>query len=103
MPIRWLPHEAVFEDDFSTKTDVYSFGALVWELFTRAEMPFHRLNDAAVISAMEKRELQWKTPKNASPQVMALLGRCWADCPRDRPTFAQIITAISELPSDAGT
>lgn len=100
LPLRWLPHEAVFEDDFSTKSDVYSYGALVWEIFTQAELPFHRKTDNDVMSALQNHELHWKIPKNCTPSMTALLGRCWADSPRDRPTFSQIVLAISEMKVD---
>ncbi|XP_034234666.1 inactive tyrosine-protein kinase 7-like isoform X2 [Thrips palmi] len=100
MPLRWLPHEAVFEDDFSAKSDVYSYGVLVWEILTQAEFPFHRKTDNDVVSSLQNHELHWKIPKNCTPAMTALLGRCWADSPRDRPTFSQIVLAISEMKVD---
>ncbi|KAK3919401.1 Inactive tyrosine-protein kinase 7 [Frankliniella fusca] len=100
LPLRWLPHEAVFEDDYSSKSDVYSYGVLVWEIFTQAEFPFHRKTDNDVLSSLQNHELHWKIPKNCTPAMTALLGRCWADSPRDRPTFSQIVLAISEMKVD---
>ncbi len=100
LPLRWLPHEAVFEDDYSAKSDVYSYGVLVWEIFTQAEFPFHRKTDNDVLSSLQNHELHWKIPKNCTPAMTALLGRCWADSPRDRPTFSQIVLAISEMKVD---
>lgn len=49
IPLRWLPSEAVFEDDFSTKTDVWSFGVLMWEVFNFGELPYADLSDDKVL------------------------------------------------------
>lgn len=49
IPLRWLPAESVFEDDFSTKTDVWSFGVLMWEVFSLGELPYTKLGDDEVL------------------------------------------------------
>lgn len=45
IPLRWLPSESVFEDDFSTKSDVWAFGVLMWEVFSHGELPHAKLSD----------------------------------------------------------
>lgn len=45
IPLRWLPSESVFEDDFSTKSDVWAFGVLMWEVFSHGELPYTKLSD----------------------------------------------------------
>lgn len=49
IPLRWLPSESVFEDDFSTKSDVWAFGVLMWEVFSHGEMPHSKLSDDEVL------------------------------------------------------
>lgn len=49
IPLRWLPSESVFEDDFSTKSDVWAFGVLMWEVFSHGEMPYTKLSDDEVL------------------------------------------------------
>lgn len=49
IPLRWLPTESVFEDDFSTKSDVWAFGVLMWEVFSHGEMPYSKLSDDEVL------------------------------------------------------
>ena len=49
VPLRWLPAEAVFEDDYSTKTDVWAFAVLVWEVFSFGELPYAPLDDDKVL------------------------------------------------------
>lgn len=49
IPLRWLPADSVFEDDFSTKSDVWAFGVLMWEVFSYGEMPYTKLSDDEVL------------------------------------------------------
>lgn len=49
IPLRWLPAESVFEDDFSTKSDVWSFGVLMWEVFSHGEFPYSKMSDDEVL------------------------------------------------------
>ncbi|XP_029448671.1 inactive tyrosine-protein kinase 7 isoform X2 [Rhinatrema bivittatum] len=50
IPLRWMPPEAVLEDEFSTKSDVWSFGVLMWEVFTQGELPHSKLADDEVLA-----------------------------------------------------
>lgn len=50
IPLRWMPPEAVLEDEFSTKSDVWSFGVLMWEVFMHGEMPYTPLADDEVLA-----------------------------------------------------
>ncbi|KAJ9574834.1 hypothetical protein L9F63_007994, partial [Diploptera punctata] len=94
IPLRWMPYEAVYEDDFSTKSDIYSFACLVWEMFYQGELPFSKMSDDAVLAALKKHELQWKPHKAAPQSLQNLLVSCWSDSPRDRPTFSQLTVTI---------
>ncbi|XP_069698468.1 inactive tyrosine-protein kinase 7 isoform X2 [Periplaneta americana] len=101
IPLRWMPYEAVFEDDYSTKSDVYSFACLVWEMFYQGELPFSKMSDDTVLAALKKHELQWKPHKAAPQSLQSLLVSCWSDSPRDRPTFSQLTVTIGEISIDS--
>jgi PTK7 protein tyrosine kinase 7 len=101
IPLRWMPYEAVYEDDYSTKSDVYSFACLIWEMFYQGELPFSKMSDDAVLTALKKHELQWKPHKAAPQSLQSLLVSCWSDSPRDRPTFSQLTVTIGEISVDS--
>ncbi|PSN56697.1 Tyrosine-protein kinase-like otk [Blattella germanica] len=101
IPLRWMPYEAVYEDDYSTKSDIYSFACLVWEMFYQGELPFSKMSDDAVLAALKKHELQWKPHKAAPQSLQNLLVSCWSDSPRDRPTFSQLTVTIGEISIDS--
>lgn len=100
IPLRWLPYEAVFEDDYSTKSDVYSFAALCWELYHQGEQPFYNIPDSTVIEKLQRRELVIKPSKTAPGSVAAILSACVATSPKDRPTFSSIAIIFGEALKD---
>ncbi|KAG5279103.1 hypothetical protein AALO_G00106120 [Alosa alosa] len=101
IPLRWLPAEAVFEDDFSTKTDVWAFAVLVWEIFSFGELPYAPLADDKVLEGLQEGKLKLPPPHGCPSRVYKLMMRCWAPSPKDRVSFSDIVTALSELPSES--
>lgn len=101
IPLRWLPYEAVYEDEYSTKSDVYSFSCLVWEMFHQGELPFNKMNDESVLAQLKAQTLTWKPHKAAPPALQELQAQCWANDPRKRPTFDQVVSEIGEIVVDS--
>lgn len=101
VPLRWMPSEAVQDDDFSTKSDVWSFGVLMWEVFTLGEMPYADLADDAVLAGLQGGSLKLSAPENCSSRYHKLMQRCWAASPKDRPSFSDIANALGDSPSDS--
>ncbi|XP_015603298.1 inactive tyrosine-protein kinase 7 [Cephus cinctus] len=101
IPLRWLPYEAVYEDEYSTKSDVYSFSCLVWEIFYQGELPFNKLNDDSVLAQLKTQSLVWKAHKAAPPALQELQVSCWAKDPRERPTFDEVVSKIGEIVVDS--
>ena len=103
MPLRWLPYEVVSEDEYSCKSDAYSFGATAWEILTRAEMPFASLTDQEVLSRLESADLTWPHPDSSPEELNTLLDKCWAANPTERPTFSHIALHIADLLAKLGS
>ncbi|KTG03295.1 hypothetical protein cypCar_00010193 [Cyprinus carpio] len=101
IPLRWLPSEAVFDDDFSTKTDVWSFGVLMWEVFSFGELPYAELTEDKVLEALQEGKLKLSPPQGCPSRVFKLMVRCWAASPKDRLSFSDICAALNDLPSES--
>lgn len=97
VPIRWTPAEALFEDEWSTKSDVYSFAVLAWEVFSQGALPQGDKDDAAVLKMLRGAELRWSAPENVPVAFVELLNRCWQRSPRDRPAFGEVALRIGEI------
>uniref|UniRef100_A0A669CIY9 Inactive tyrosine-protein kinase 7 n=1 Tax=Oreochromis niloticus TaxID=8128 RepID=A0A669CIY9_ORENI len=101
IPLRWLPTESVFEDDFSTKSDVWAFGVLMWEVFSHGEMPYTKLSDDEVLEGLQAGKLKLPLPDGCPSKIYKLMVRCWALSLKERPSFTDIVHALGELPSDS--
>ncbi|XP_030628154.1 inactive tyrosine-protein kinase 7 [Chanos chanos] len=101
VPLRWLPTESVFEDEYSTKSDVWAFGVLMWEVFSHGELPYTSLSDEEVLEGLQAGKLKLPAPEGCPSKVYKLMSRCWAPSPKERPSFSEILQALGELPSDS--
>ncbi|XP_024153696.1 inactive tyrosine-protein kinase 7 [Oryzias melastigma] len=101
IPLRWLPSESVFEDDLSTKSDVWAFGVLMWEVFSHGEMPYSKLGDDEVLEGLKAGKLKLPLPEGCPSKIYKLMTRCWALGPKERPSFTDIVHMLGELPSDS--
>ncbi|KAG7492855.1 hypothetical protein MATL_G00019530 [Megalops atlanticus] len=101
IPLRWLPAESVFEDDFSTKTDVWSFGVLMWEVFSQGELPYTKLSDDEVLEGLQAGKMKLPAPEGCPSKVYKLMGRCWAPSLKERPSFSEMVNALGDVPTDS--
>uniref|UniRef100_A0A8U8CGQ6 Protein tyrosine kinase 7 (inactive) n=1 Tax=Geospiza parvula TaxID=87175 RepID=A0A8U8CGQ6_GEOPR len=101
IPLRWMPPEAVLEDEFSTKSDVWSFGVLMWEVFTHGEMPYTPLADDEVLAGLQSGKTKLPAPEGCPSRLAKLMQRCWAPSPKDRPSFSELATTLGDSPADS--
>ncbi|XP_044284906.1 inactive tyrosine-protein kinase 7 [Varanus komodoensis] len=101
IPLRWMPPEAVLEDEFSTKSDVWSFGVVMWEIFTLAEMPYSKLADEEVLAGLQSGKMKLLHPEGCPSKLYKVMQRCWAPSPKDRPSFSEIANMLGESPSES--
>ena len=102
LPIRWMATECYY-GKFSEKTDVWSFGVTMWELFTLAkEQPYADMKDKELIAdATKGAQRQLLSRPNACPEpIFQIMMQCWATEPEQRATFESLydqLMAINEL------
>ncbi|CAH0547715.1 unnamed protein product [Brassicogethes aeneus] len=97
IPLRWLPYEAVYEDEYSTKSDVYAFAVLIQEIFSQGELPFPKINDTSFLTKLKEKKLEWKPAPNTPEGLQPLQEPCWDSNPQNRPTFAELSKDIGEV------
>ncbi|XP_077192883.1 inactive tyrosine-protein kinase 7 isoform X1 [Paroedura picta] len=101
IPLRWMPPEAVLEDEFSTKSDIWSFGVVMWEIFTLGEMPYSKLADEEVLAGLQTGKMKLPHPEGCPSKIYKVMQRCWASSPKDRPSFSEIANMLGESPSES--
>nr|CAH7727893.1 unnamed protein product [Callosobruchus chinensis] len=97
IPLRWLPYEAVYEDEFSTKSDMYSFGVLMWEVFAKGELPHSKVNDNTFLNKLKEKKLEWKPHPDTPEPLTRIQETCWDIDPQKRPSFAELSKEIEEI------
>ncbi|KFO36177.1 Inactive tyrosine-protein kinase 7 [Fukomys damarensis] len=100
VPLRWMSPEAVLEGDFSTKSDVWAFGVLMWEVFTHGELPHSGQADDEVLADLQVGKARLPQPEGCPSKLYQLMQRCWAPSPKDRPSFSEIASALGDSPAD---
>ncbi|KAF2360714.1 Serine-threonine/tyrosine-protein kinase catalytic domain [Trinorchestia longiramus] len=95
LPVRWMAPESLEDGIFTTATDVWSYGVLLYEIITFANFPFHDLSSSQVVENVKKGNTI-PIPKDARPEVQSLLQWCWRKDPDQRVKFSQIIELLNE-------
>ena len=99
LPIRWMANEC-FYGRFSEKTDVWSFGVLMWEIFTLCKLqPFDTMTDQEVIDDAIKgseRTLPYQ-PEACPNEVYSVMLDCWVHDPEERASFEQIYDLLCSI------
>ncbi|PRP84392.1 putative leucine-rich repeat receptor-like protein kinase [Planoprotostelium fungivorum] len=88
-PIKWMAPEAIRDRVYSTKSDVFSFGVVMWEIIT-CEEPWAEYSaiETAIFILQENKRLS--IPVDCHPALAAMMKQCWETLPSDRPDFHQI-------------
>ncbi|KAG5678000.1 hypothetical protein PVAND_007711 [Polypedilum vanderplanki] len=88
-PIKWTAPEGLAYNKFSTKSDVWAFGVLLWEIATYGMSPYPAIDLTDVYHRLES-GYRMERPQGCPPEVYELMRKCWQWNPADRPTFKSI-------------
>ncbi|XP_058123140.1 platelet-derived growth factor receptor beta-like [Anopheles ziemanni] len=95
-PYKWLALECFSEREFTTKSDVWSFGVLLWELFTLGETPYAAMPNKDLYRRLDE-GFRLELPDNAFPEIHDMMRMCWYIRPYLRPTFQKLEEGLSAM------
>ncbi|XP_014673743.1 PREDICTED: ALK tyrosine kinase receptor-like [Priapulus caudatus] len=101
LPVKWMPPEAFLDGVFTSKTDVWSFGVLLWEVFSLGYMPYPGRGNQEVMQLVTAGG-RLEPPSNCPSQIYSIMVQCWAANPEDRPNFVKIISTLQQLAQEPG-
>ena len=89
LPVRWMPPESILYGKFTTESDVWSFGVVLWEIYSYGLQPYYGYSNQEVIEMIRSRQLL-PCPEDCPSRMYAFMVECWHEVPNRRPTFAEI-------------
>ncbi|XP_048119536.1 tyrosine-protein kinase Fes/Fps isoform X1 [Alosa alosa] len=96
IPVKWTAPEALNYGRYTSESDMWSFGVLLWETFSRGITPYTNMSNQQTRDEVE-RGFRLPAPSNCPAEVYALMSQCWQYDPRRRPTFSKIRLDLSHL------
>uniref|UniRef100_H3DF54 Hepatocyte growth factor receptor n=1 Tax=Tetraodon nigroviridis TaxID=99883 RepID=H3DF54_TETNG len=101
LPVKWMALESLQTHKFTTKSDVWSFGVLLWELMTRGAPPYSDVNsfDITVFLLQGRRLLQ---PEFCPDALYTVMIECWHPNPERRHSYSELVSSTTYYYSYCG-
>lgn len=93
---QWMAPEVLRNELSDEKSDIYSFGVVLWEIATE-KIPWDNLNSMQVIGAVGFMNQRLDIPKDVDPQWASIIESCWCSEPQSRPSFQEILEKLKDL------
>ncbi|XP_012262116.2 uncharacterized protein LOC105689572 isoform X1 [Athalia rosae] len=99
LPIRWMAPESLIYSLFTTKTDVWSFGILMWEIVTLGSTPYPDMTAREVMRNVQS-GYRLERPSHCRSELFRVISRCWQADPDRRPEFQVLRRDLAQLLED---
>uniref|UniRef100_A0AAQ5YHH2 Vascular endothelial growth factor receptor 3 n=1 Tax=Amphiprion ocellaris TaxID=80972 RepID=A0AAQ5YHH2_AMPOC len=100
LPLKWMAPESIFDKVYTSQSDVWSFGVLLWEIFSLGASPYPGVQIDEEFCKRLKDGVRMRAPETASPEIYGIMLACWQGEPKDRPTFPALVQILGDLLQD---
>ncbi|XP_062538059.1 proto-oncogene tyrosine-protein kinase ROS isoform X4 [Armigeres subalbatus] len=103
LPVRWMSPESLVDGVFTSQSDIWAFGVLLWEIMTLGQQPYPARNNVEVLHYVRDGGRLGR-PQDCPEELYQLMLKCWSYSPEDRPTFRyllEILKSLKERTSDS--
>ncbi|XP_056616214.1 fibroblast growth factor receptor 3 isoform X3 [Triplophysa dalaica] len=90
LPVKWMAPEALFDRIYTHQSDVWSYGVLLWEIFTLGGSPYPGIPVEELFKLLKEGHRMDK-PANCTHELYMIMRECWHAVPSQRPTFRQLV------------
>ncbi|TKR96815.1 hypothetical protein L596_010779 [Steinernema carpocapsae] len=80
-----------------SKTDVWSYGVMLWEIYTHGKEPYPGMSNMQTRAKIIVQNYRMEIPKDTPGEVTKIITECWARSANDRPTFGKIYEVLSAV------
>ncbi|XP_067952059.1 insulin-like peptide receptor [Watersipora subatra] len=93
LPVRWMAPESLRDGVYTSKSDVWSYGVVLWEMATLAAQPYQGFSNEEVLKfVMDNRVMEM--PDGCPTRLFDMMSQCWQYYPRYRPSFANLLESL---------
>ncbi|XP_044155976.1 proto-oncogene tyrosine-protein kinase receptor Ret [Bufo gargarizans] len=96
IPVKWMAIESLFDHIYTTQSDVWSFGVLLWEIVTLGGNPYPGIAPERLFNLL-KTGYRMEKPENCSDEMYNLMLKCWKQEQDKRPTFGEISKELEKM------
>ncbi|XP_035249869.1 ephrin type-A receptor 7-like isoform X4 [Anguilla anguilla] len=96
LPVRWMAPEAIQHRKFTSSSDAWSYGIVMWEVMSYGERPYWDMANQDVIKAIEE-GYRLPAPMDCPPGLHQLMLDCWQKDRAERPKFDQIVNVLDKM------
>ncbi|KAJ7383416.1 hypothetical protein OS493_028092 [Desmophyllum pertusum] len=96
LPVKWMAPESLYKQIFTSKSDVWSYGVVMWEIATVGGSPYPLLGNAELMRLL-KRGYRMEKPDLCSDDFYSLMLDCWRQDRDERPSFQELFERLEQL------
>ncbi|KPP62923.1 platelet-derived growth factor receptor alpha-like [Scleropages formosus] len=97
LPVKWMAPESIFDNLYTTLSDVWSYGVLLWEIFSLGGTPYPGMVVDSSFYNKIKSGYRMAKPEHASEDVYEMMMKCWNTEPEKRPSFFSLSETVASL------
>ncbi|NXY61009.1 FLT3 kinase, partial [Callaeas wilsoni] len=95
LPVKWMAPESLFERTYTMKSDVWSYGILLWEIFSLGVNPYPGIQVDTNFYKLIQSGFKMDQPYYATKDVYCMMQSCWALDSRRRPSFSYLVSSLA--------
>ncbi|CAG2053297.1 unnamed protein product [Timema podura] len=97
LPVKWMAVESIRDRIFSTQSDVWSFGIVLWEFFSLARTPYPGMEADEKLYNKLVDGYRMECPDYATKEIYKIMVECWKAHPTHRPTFTKLSEMLGDM------
>uniref|UniRef100_A0AAY5L8S0 receptor protein-tyrosine kinase n=1 Tax=Esox lucius TaxID=8010 RepID=A0AAY5L8S0_ESOLU len=100
LPVKWMSPESIFDCVYTFESDVWSYGILLWEIFSLGSSPYPGMQVGSAFYRMIQEGHRMSKPEMAPREIYDVMLSCWSEDPLKRPSFKKLVEGTEILLSE---
>uniref|UniRef100_A0A8C7IJ37 receptor protein-tyrosine kinase n=1 Tax=Oncorhynchus kisutch TaxID=8019 RepID=A0A8C7IJ37_ONCKI len=100
LPVKWMSPESIFDGVYTLESDVWSYGILLWEIFSLGSSPYPGMQVGSAFYRMIQEGHRMNRPDVAPREIYDMMLSCWSEDPLKRPSFRKVVERTELLLSE---